>query len=450
MARRCETGYLFAMTAMSRFQEEPMYRTMMLSLSVMAILLAAGLSACTVTEGQPVDFDALGLRNCETDAECKPYAFCGDQGKCVFECRTKEDCYLFMPEEEGYKCVDNQCRTADWEPEPDGDVEDGDSDDDGAGCAPTPTDIDCRYWNEDYCTERSWVPWCAASDCLVMGWQYTCGEEGKCIDNCAVDFGEVEEYPELADWTGVWGTVYSTAVTTTGLPLVNSQDTVSYHYSLDRLSIRDGKIVRDSKLCFLAIKNFKGEQIFDEDLAFMVTPQAYWENVALIQQVIENPEPMVAGLTFETTRFWEVRGAILDDPINDDLPDRDDYNMGDPRIWDQDFDGKPAMTTLMKGVINMEIYSDQRWSTVMEAEVVDMDHIIAINNHTSLQYQLDTHNHTNLYDQATKPHDDGDRSYYRMLRMPDDTTCEDVMALREEVNGWLYFTPRMDGVPRPE
>ena len=71
--------------------------------------------------------------------------------------------------------------------------------------------------------------------------------------------------------------------------------------------------------------------------------------------------------------------------------------------------------------------------------------MIGLHHHTNEQYNLDSDNPSLLYNLETVIHDDADRSYWRYLRMADDTTCEDVLKYIEDDTGdWLSFTIRMD------
>ena len=76
--------------------------------------------------------------------------------------------------------------------------------------------------------------------------------------------------------------------------------------------------------------------------------------------------PQGNGWYFYAPVFFELRGVELEDPINDALP----TDPEDPRIFDQDGDGKPGMTIVIQGILNGEIYIIQRaWSTLAGNEV---------------------------------------------------------------------------------
>ena len=322
----------------------------------------------------------------------------------------------------------------------------------------------CNYRTAEECAAHGWKENCMDRECLPLGVQYFCHPDGKCAKACSIDYGSPEADSNLADWVGTWGGIFSTAVRTVGLPLVPHQDTVSKHNLLVKVSEKDGQLEFRAKICFLGIYNFKGDRIYPEDLAYMVVPEVYFNSSDLVTQTLDNPPPLKAGETFFTTRHWEVRGAQLSDftcpedpevelcgaecycveKCAEALPTRQEYLDGDPRVWDQDDDGNPGMTTLMSGVLNGEIYSVQRWSTAIDGEVVSKDRIIGLNDDSNCQYQIDADNPALVYDIISQPHPEKDRSYYRLERMPNEATCEDVLAKAADEDDWIRYTIRQD------
>ena len=332
----------------------------------------------------------------------------------------------------------------------------GAADDDQSGDEDSgATEIPCEYRSPEECKSYNWVPFCPDRECLDEGWNHTCSEEGKCVYHEDIDFGDVQEDTNGAEWVGIWGIVFTTAVRNSPLPLVGYQDTVSVHHGLLRISQDGDKIVLHSKLCYLEIYNFNCDTDKwgnEGELSYMSVPKAYMDNVAIMEHVLDNPPPLEKGSTFETSRFWESRGCKLGDIVNDDLATRVDFLNGDPRIWDQDKDGKPAMTSLMVGVLNGEVYSDLRWSCVMVGEVVDENHLKGLMDTNSEQNQIETSNNQVLLQEEMKSvtHKDEDRCYFRMKRLDDDfATCEDVMRNARTEGDWISFTPHLDGIPNP-
>ncbi len=385
-------------------------------------------------------------RACAENDDCTPFGYCNEEGHCMAQCRVDDDCWLFNDgvdgDGEGGKiCANCMCQLPESLPE-----------DAIMGCpAIIATDWSCNYMTDDVCSSHHWMSGCGDRECAGYGWQYTCGEDNLCVDT-GLDLGTVDDSKNAAAYTGVWGTVMTTAVRTKGLPLVPYQDTVSIHYMLTRVSQEDEGVTLKHKLCTLVIKNFKDDKVFDTDVAYMVIPEPYYKNVATIVQHTDSMPKLEAGATFESDRFWEVRGAWIDDPTKEGvLPGMKEYNNCegdqaciDALFFDQDKDGLVAMTTRMTGALNGEVYSAQIWSSVIEAEVVDEDRIWAINNHTNEQYQVSASNPQLVYEIETVPYPEEERSYFRMLRMTEDATCEDVLAEKEKDGSWLNFSIGMD------
>lgn len=418
----------------------------------------------------------MGRRKCEDDMECRlgGIGFCKDSpeavedgdadeecaktGYCWAECWENKDCYQVMGKE-GYICYGSEphhpvrlyrCVEPDYVPS-----------------VSIPTSYRCDYMTEEKCAEYFWNPFCGHRDCYEHGFHRQCTPEGRCVEPVpkAVDFGEVDDSKTASDWVGMWASVMTSAVRNLGLPLVGHQDTVSIHYSLMRVQQDGDDILLDTKLCFLKIENFDGEEL-DTTPAKMVVPDAYWKNVAVLHHRVEKPPPLERGAEFISTRFWELRGAKLAD-MHDPLPTRYDYGhdkddleairaslAADTRIFDQDKDGRLAMTTRMEGILAGEIYSVQRWSTRIFGVVLDKDHWKAMNAHSDIQYELDSSNSALIYDMDTIPYMEHNRSYYRAVRLDNEfATCQDVLEMAAEEDSFIRFTLRaedLDDLPNPE
>jgi len=413
-------------------------------------------TACEETVGEPVDVEQLGYKICEKHEDCEPFGYCNGSGYCDLECRQDADCSLSHTDWEHYICDNYHC-VLEWDIKEEDEDEDVQVDgDDGGSCEyKVVEDSSCHYWTPEECASYGWTPFCPDIYCAKNGWKYSCNSDGKCVDNCEVNYGSPEG-TNIEDYAGVYATVFTTAVRNEGIPGFGAQDTVSIHHALSRIWEQDGKMMITHKTCRLGLYNFRGDKIYYEDIAQMVTPEAYFNNVAFVQHVVEDPPAMEAGATFETSRFWEIRGAKLQsiecdvtdngqhENCEEDLPDQEAYNNGDSRIWDQDFDDKPAMTTIMKGAISGEIYSVQRWSTQWSGEVLDKDRLWGTHFHTTESNNVDATNETLKTTIHTVIHPDADRSYYRMMRVPEDTTCEEVIEMGDDENEWIRFTPHMD------
>jgi hypothetical protein len=97
------------------------------------------------------------------------------------------------------------------------------------------------------------------------------------------------------------------------------------------------------------------------------------------------------------------------------------------------------MTNFMAGMLTGEIYNVQRWTCILNVNVVDDNHLMGLVEHTSEQNVVgasaDTFNYTLTYIK----HPQADRSFFKMMRMDDSASCNDVIAERKKAGSWLYF-----------
>ena len=461
-------------------------------LKTVLLVLILAVSGCEVEEGSKVDVTDLGYLSCTSNGDCFPTGYCNTSNYCETQCRSDGDCWQFSPiveccpglaaGEEGnaeccanalyyddciknprvvecrdqMTCINNQCLDSE------GLDKDGNPPaytDSGAAAI----DATCRYKTPKECQDFGWRDFCGDRDCLDYGWNYHCTEEEACEAGEGIDFGEAEE-ATTDDFVGVWGGIMVTAARTKGIPLRTYQDTVSFHVTLTRASLKEGKIHLDSHMCYMEMRNFDEEKVYEvgEDLGQLIIPPSYYNNVKVLEHIIEEPPTFEKGATFTTTESLEVRGARLDDYENDVLPDRTEYNetcvpwdekKDDPncRTNDPDEDGKPGYTNVGIGALdNQETYHNQRWSCSLEGNIIDNDHISGLLPNENLQYQLSGSIPSMVYDIEVKMHPDEKRSYFRLLRMDPNATCEDVMADHNTDDAWLSYTPFLGDIADPE
>lgn len=129
-----------------------------------------------------------------------------------------------------------------------------------------------------------------------------------------------------------------------------------------------------------------------------------------------------------------------------------------PFLYDQDNDGLPAMTSQMVGVLKGDVFSVQRYQYYYDGEVVDKDHLKGILYTFNEQYQIGASKSSLLgstqsvpYDYATKdgPTAPRDRAYFRLMRVKDDFTCEDVLNENAKPESYIHMTLHLSGVPDP-
>jgi hypothetical protein len=146
------------------------------------------------------------------------------------------------------------------------------------------------------------------------------------------------------------------------------------------------------------------------------------------------------GTPFISDDVYEIRGARLADPPNDPLPGNETGGQAlacDKAPFgsecDQDGDGKPGMTNILSGALNCKIYVTQKWHAVYGGKIIDSNNIAgAVTANFSWQTVLGSNSPLCAAPNGgTAPVIDKcpELFYFKMVRLPNDATCEDVMAL---------------------
>ncbi len=138
------------------------------------------------------------------------------------------------------------------------------------------------------------------------------------------------------------------------------------------------------------------------------------------------------------TRFaqsWstELHGVRLDDPEGDSLP----TSAGDPRVFDQDRDGKPGITVhacAFGGIIG-DVYVVERLRTRLEGEAVSPDRIEGRVEGTVEQVILGATNALFLGAIASRPDPISAHSYFVLQRIEPAWTCEEILDHRASLFG---------------
>jgi hypothetical protein len=130
-------------------------------------------------------------------------------------------------------------------------------------------------------------------------------------------------------------------------------------------------------------------------------------------------------------RYTIVRGVRLQDPERDPLP----TDPNDPRIFDQDKDGKPGMTIRVSvlGIIEGEIYIIQRdWnslrSTVLTPTIID-----GLMEWGSEQVVLGASNPLLAGQPESTPDPKPENSYFRTTRISANTDCAQILKERDKL-----------------
>ncbi len=131
-------------------------------------------------------------------------------------------------------------------------------------------------------------------------------------------------------------------------------------------------------------------------------------------------------LTFSQPRQTIVLGAKLDNPEGDTLP----RLIGDPRVFDQDEDGEPAVTVRISGIVSGDMRVVQRSWTELTGERVGHDRIEGSVRFGNEQVILDATASTLKSPPPSSP--DLTRSRFKLVRLPDKATCSDALAAVRE------------------
>ena len=145
--------------------------------------------------------------------------------------------------------------------------------------------------------------------------------------------------------------------------------------------------------------------------------------------VDESEDPMC----FVQSWTVELHGVDLDNPELDSLP----TDANDPRIFDQDGDGKPGITVKARalGFISGDVYMIERLRIRLDGEVVSPDRIEGQIEGTVEQVIIGATNRFFLGPIQSRPDPVSTHSFFILKRIDPAWTCEDILAHREELFG---------------
>jgi len=160
-------------------------------------------------------------------------------------------------------------------------------------------------------------------------------------------------------------------------------------------------------------------------LAKTVIPGAF---LASLGELVRPAFLDASGATIQFVQPWytQVRGARLVDPENDPLPTSPD----DPRVLDQDGDGKPGLTvkvTLM-GILSGEAYVVQRVRYRMLGTVISAARITGLIEWTNEQVTIGASSPLFGVDTKPTPNPVPEKSYFVMARIPATADCAEIVA----------------------
>jgi len=230
--------------------------------------------------------------------------------------------------------------------------------------------------------------------------------------------GETSSFDGGLDLTGTWAglLVYGTVFNLPAIGQTEGETTTILRVSITE----NGSSPQvDAETCSVEINN-------GTDIVETIVPDRFITSLPT-----QTPKTTVEmdGLTmrYRQDRELTLRGVVLDDPDNDALP----TEATDPRVFDQDEDGNPGMTVLIKGITDGEVYIIQRDWYALEGEATGPDWIDGLAEWNTEQVVLGSDNEILNMQTESTPHPEKARSYFRMTRMADGSGCEEIIAQRE-------------------
>lgn len=144
-------------------------------------------------------------------------------------------------------------------------------------------------------------------------------------------------------------------------------------------------------------------------------------------------DPSGGGTDFTQSWSTELHGVRLEHPESDPLP----TSSGDPRVIDQDGDGKPGITVhaCALGVVIGDVYVVQRLRTRLAGRVVTPDRIEGRVEGSVEQVILGATNALFVGAVVSRPDPVASRSYFVLQRVEPDAACDDLVACRGQLFG---------------
>lgn len=218
---------------------------------------------------------------------------------------------------------------------------------------------------------------------------------------------------EPTDLTGTWAQRQIT-VSNVDVPVVGTTRTPTVSLLLVEATPADAPGAFDLHLTTCGITMGS-----DADPARTVVPDAF------VSALPEVDRRAVIGDDGTYTVDWltQVHGARLTDPENDALPTSAD----DPRVVDQDEDGRPGLTVRVTGLVDGEVYVAQRGRDRMVGRLAD-GRVDGLVEWTSEQAVLDAEVELLRTPVPSRPEADPAAHVFGLRRLPAGATCADVVA----------------------
>ena len=142
--------------------------------------------------------------------------------------------------------------------------------------------------------------------------------------------------------------------------------------------------------------------------------------------------------TGRTLDIWALRG--MPDAFTTALPNHDNYDSPPQSDWvfDQDQDGKPAVTVHMSGTLNGDGYVVARTIFRLTGVTRTPDEVVGLFQAERIEQRMldSTINvmgvNQSAVETSERPDDNPKNSWFQMVRGPDAATCDDVRSARDD------------------
>lgn len=250
------------------------------------------------------------------------------------------------------------------------------------------------------------------------------GFRGLVCTLLAVSLIAIAGLGEVPDLSGNWAMLQVYPLVAE-LPVGGSSSQTSYVVQFVTVEQDEEQLQMTDRYCFTVVED-------DSPLSNTVIPDSFMAAL--------RPQPRTATLSqegeeirFIQETYVEVRGATLEDEANDALP----TDLDDPRIFDQDEDGSPGMTVVIKllGFLHEEIYVVQRVQYALSGVVVSPDRIEGRVDWSDEQNVLAATSSMLMAESSSSPDPDPTKHIFVMVRLQEDWTCEGLREQWREVFG---------------
>ena len=157
-------------------------------------------------------------------------------------------------------------------------------------------------------------------------------------------------------------------------------------------------------------------------------PPGQYTTSTLTRKYIDTYEEESFTITTNESKFESetrviVVGAKLDDPINDALPTEKD----DPKVFDQEGDGKPGYTVKISGLFNAEVYMAGRTSYEMGGDIVNNNFLKGSIDWEKEEIILDATSQIIMNAEA-ETRENLEKSWIQFRRIKEEIDCSDIIT----------------------